>query len=415
MASKGLTDTAVRNTKWSGRPSGDKISDGGGLYLHVTETGKYWRMAYRFAGKQKTYAIGTYPAVSLSEARDRRKAAKELLAKEIDPNVHKRAQKLQQAGAADNSFRAVAKRWHEQWSVGKAESTAATKWKRLENDVFPLFGSLPIKDVTAPMIVAAVQAVAKRGARDVAERVLNLCSQVFRYGIAHSDAERNPAADIKPADILPAHTVKHHARVSESQLPQLLRDVYAYKGRGEWQTSYAMQLMCLTFVRTSELVGATWKEIDFDNARWVIPGSRMKKVQGRAMADHVVPLSPQAVVILRKLQEMHGSREQVFYSQRSASRNMSTGTILTALYRMGYQGVMTGHGFRGIASTLLHENGFPHELIELQLSHLEKNKVSAAYNSAKHLKKRAELMQWWSDYVTACTADNVVQLPRRMA
>lgn len=410
-----LTDVFVKNARHSGKAAGDKHSDGGGMYLLVKAAGKYWRMDYRYAGKRKTLALGTYPAVMLSEARKLRDHAKEVIKADGDPMADKRARKLHNEAAHENTFEAVAKMWHDQWRTGKAEHTINTKWKRLENDVFPHFGKLPIKAVTAPMVVTAVKAVNSRGARDVAERVLNLCSQVFRYAVAHSMADRNPATDIKPADILPAHTVKHHARVNEGQLPQLLRDVYAYRGRGEWQTSYAMQLMCLTFVRTSELVGTRWEEIDFDNARWVIPGSRMKKVQGRPMADHVVPLSRQAIEVLRKLHEMHGKREQVFFSQRSANRHMSKGTILTALYRMGYQGVMTGHGFRGVASTILHEKGFAHELIELQLSHLEKNKVSAAYNSAKYLKKRAELMQWWGDYVATCTSENIIQMGPRAA
>lgn len=410
-----LTDVFVKNARHSGKAAGDKHSDGGGMYLLVKAAGKYWRMDYRYAGKRKTLALGTYPAVMLSEARKLRAYAKEVIKAGGDPMADKRARKLHNEAAHENTFEAVAKMWHDQWRTGKAEHTINTKWKRLENDVFPHFGKLPINAVTAPMVVTAVKAVNNRGARDVAERVLNLCSQVFRYAVAHSMADRNPATDIKPADILPAHTVKHHARVNEGQLPQLLRDVYAYRGRGEWQTSYAMQLMCLTFVRTSELVGTRWEEIDFDNARWVIPGSRMKKVQGRPMADHVVPLSRQAIEVLRKLHEMHGKREQVFFSQRSASRHMSKGTILTALYRMGYQGVMTGHGFRGVASTILHEKGFAHELIELQLSHLEKNKVSAAYNDAKYLKKRAELMQWWGDYVTTCTSENIIQMGPRVA
>ena len=405
-----LSDVTVKNSKHSGKPAGDKLSDGGGMYLLVKAGGKYWRMDYRFAGKRKTLALGTYPSISLAQARSAREDARQLLAQGIDPSLHRKAQKLQRSATHENTFQSVTGQWHEQWKIGKAQSTANVKWHRLENDVFPSIGPLPINDVTPAMLVAITKAVNARGARDVAERVLNACSQVFRYAIAHGAASRNPAKEIQPSDILPDRAVKNHARVSEAQLPDLLRAIYDYKGRGDWMTSYGLQLLALTFVRTSELVETPWGEIDFEKARWVIPAERMKMP-----TPHIIPLSRQALAIFQRLREMNGHREYVFYSARSESRHMSKGTMLQALYRMGYRGEMTGHGFRGLASTLLHENGFNHEHIELQLAHMERNKVSASYNHAKYLEPRASIMQWWGDYVENCTADNILPLPRRSA
>lgn len=266
-----LTDTAVKNAKHNGKPAGDKRHDTGGLYLLVKAAGRYWRMDYRFGGKRKTLALGIYPAVSFVQARKDRDKARQLLEQGIDPYLHRKAEKLLRTVEHENSFQVVAARWHEQWKVGKAETTAQTKWERLVRDVFPSIGQLPIDDVTPAMLVMIAKAVNSRGARDTAERVLNTCGQVFRYAVGHSIAQRNPAAEIRPADILPAHRVKNHARVSEAQLPDLLRAIYAYEGRGEWQTSYALQLLCLTFVRTSELVQTPWSEIDFDKALWTIP------------------------------------------------------------------------------------------------------------------------------------------------
>ncbi len=407
----GLKDIQIKNAIWSGHPKGDRLSDEHNLYVLVTKNSKRWRFDYtRPNGKRNTLALGQYPAMGIAAAHHARDQARELLAQDIDPSLHRKAQKLQRSAIHENTFQAVAGQWHEQWRIGKAESTAKVKWHRLANDVFPSIGPLPINDVTPAMLVAVTKAINARGARDVAERVLNACSQVFRYAIAHGIANRNPAIEIRPSDILPDRAVKNHARVSEAQLPDLLRAIYDYKGRGDWMTSYGLQLLALTFVRTSELVETPWSEIDFEKARWVIPAERMKMP-----TPHIIPLSRQALAIFQKLREMNGHREYVFYSTRSESRHMSNGTMLQALYRMGYRGIMTGHGFRGLASTLLHENGFKDDHIELQLSHMERNKVAAAYNHAKYIEQRTSLMQWWGDYVENCTADNILPIPRRSA
>ncbi len=403
-----LTDTKVRNAKWTGKTTqGDKLTDDGGLYLFVTPAGgKTWRLAYRHGGKQRTLTMGNYPAMPLVAARQARDEAKKLLAAGIDPSLHKQAQKLQQAAIQANTFRAVAEAWLTHWGADKDQHSVTTKRVRLERDIYPLFGSLPIKEVTTPMIVAAVQAVMARGTRDTAERVLTACRQVFRYAIAHSLADRNPGNDVKAGDLLPAKKVKNHARVSAKQMPDLLRDIHDY--RGERMTVIGLQLLCLTFVRTSELVGARWEELDLDAARWDIPGDRMKMDN-----PHIVPLCPQAVALFKQLHAMNGHQPHVFYSSRSKSRHMSKGTMLQALYSMGYQGTMTGHGFRGLASTIMHESGFHTDHINAQLSHKKKDEVSAAYDHSLYLKQRIELMDWWGNYVDNCTRDKIITLPRR--
>ena len=401
-----LTDTAAKNTRHSGKPAGEKLYDTGGLYLLVKAAGRYWRMDYRFAGKRKTLALGIYPAVSLAQARKARDKARDLLAQSIDPSLHRRAEKLTAMAAHENSFEAVAMRWYEQWSVGKSPTTATIIMRRLKADVFPVIGPLPIANVTTPMLLGIVQAVARRGAIDTAARALNTCGQIFRYAIANGAAERNPAADVKPADVLPRRKVKHQSRISAKELPELLRAIQSYDGRD--LTRYAMQLMTLTFVRTAELIGARWDEVNWDAARWEIPAERMKMD-----SPHIVPLSRQAVGLLRQIHAITGRSEWLFPHDNNPRRHMSNNTILYALYRMGYRGRMTGHGFRGVASTILHEQGFDHAHIELQLAHMERNEVSAAYNHATYLKQRGQMMQWWSDYLENCTHSNVLSLPRR--
>ena len=405
-----LKDVQCRQAKYE--PGGkNKLTDGGGLYLHLMASGKYWRIRYEIGGKENTYSAGVYPAVSLTQAREVRAQVKALLRQGLDPNKHKQAQRLQTAEHQENTFEAVATRWYDQWKIGKASYSTVTKWTRLERDIFPWFGKLPIRDVTAPMIVTAVEAVNARGARDTAERIQSICSQVFRYAIAKRLAERNPAADIRTGDFLPDKVVQNRARVSAKELPELLRAIHGY--RGERMTVIGLQLLCLTFVRTGDLVGAVWDEFDFDNATWTIPGGRLKKIKGRVMDDHVVPLSDQAMALFKQMQTINGHQPYVFYSTRSTSRRMSDGTMLQALYRMGYRGIMTGHGFRGLASTVMHEAGFQHEHIDAQLAHKKQDKVSAAYDHSKYLAQRIDLMAWWGNYVDNCTKDKIITLPRR--
>ena len=249
-----------------------------------------------------------------------------------------------------------------------------------------------------------MKAIEKRGALDIAKRQLQKCSQIMRYAVANDLAERNSVADVQPSDILPARKKRNYARLDAKDLPQLLHDMDAYAG-GE-HTRLALQLMALTFVRTGELIGAKWEEIDLgDAARWDIPAERMKM-----HTPHIVPLSRQARIVLGKLKSISYGREYVFPADTGKPTHMSNNTVLYALYRMGYRGRMTGHGFRGVASTILHEQGWPHDHIELQLAHQERDEVSAAYNHAQHLKPRARMMQAWAGYLEALRVDNVTAI-----
>ena len=253
-----------------------------------------------------------------------------------------------------------------------------------------------------------VQAISKRGALDIAKRALQTSGQVFRYAVAHGLAQRNPASDIKPSDVLASRKAVNYARIGTKELPELLRHIEGYAGAAV--TRLAMKLMALTFVRTSELIGACWAEFDLGARRWDIPASRMKM-----KTPHIVPLSTQAVNLLQTLQLVSGRSALLFPGERDHEKPMSNNTILGALDRMGYKGRMTGHGFRGVASTLLHEMGFDHAHIELQLAHQERNEVSAAYNYATYLQQRTKMMQYWADYLDGCSTGKVLAFRRAVA
>ena len=402
-----LTDTAIKKVKPG--PSPAKLSDGKGMYLLVTESGsKLWRWKYRADGKEKVMALGSYPDVSLAQAREAMGAARKVLAAGSDPMAERKAEKLAKQSAAENSFQTVALLWWEQWRNAKSPRHADDVHKRLKADVFPAIGKRPISDIQAPELVAMVKAIAGRGALDIAKRALQTSGQVFRYAIAHGLAQRNPATDIKPADILASRKAGNYARPDAKELPELLRHMEAYQGAPV--TRLAMKLMALTFVRTSELIGARWAEFDLEAGRWDIPPERMKM-----KTSHIVPLSSQAVTVLRTLQLVSGHGALMFPGERDHEKPMSNNTILKALERMGYKGRMTGHGFRGIASTVMHEMGFNHAHIELQLAHQERDQVSAAYNHATYLNERAKMMQLWGDYLENCMTGKVLTFKRKAA
>jgi integrase len=402
-----LTDTAIRKAQPSDKLQ--KLSDGGGLQLHIATTGgKLWRWAYRFDGKQKTMALGVYPDVTLSQARERRDAARKLLASGVDPMAQKKADKQATACANENTFEAVARQWWDHWKSIRSDSHTGYVIRRLEADVFPAIGKRPIAAIDARELVAMVKRVEARGALDIAKRILQTSAQVFRYAIAHGKATRNPATDIKPADVIKPRAKVNYARIDATELPALLRKIDAYQGTPV--TRLAVKLMALTFVRTGELIGARWCEFDLEAARWDIPAARMKM-----KTPHVVPLSPQAIDVLRTLHTVTGGRALVFPGERDHDKPMSNNTILGALERMGYKHRMTGHGFRGIASTVLHEQGFDHSHIELQLAHSERNAISAAYNHALYLPQRAAMMAWWGNYLESVAKGNVLPLRRLVA
>lgn len=390
-----LTDAACKNAKCpEGKPR-ERYSDSGGLYLEVTASGsKLWRWKYRYNGKEKRLAIGIYPKVSLLEARKARERGKDLLAAGSDPVQAKRDAKLATRVALSNTFEAVGRAWHEDWKGPKSPRHAEYVIRRLEADVFPAIGAKAIHDITAPQLLAMAKRIEARGALDIARRAWQTCGQVFEYALAHGLVERNPAKDVRPGAALKARKKEHYARVDTKELPELLRKIESYPGTP--YTRIGMKLMALTFVRTGELIAAHWDEFDLQAAEWRIPAERMKM-----RTPHIVPLSRQAVDALRSLHELKGLSGLLFPGERDHEKPMSNGAILGALKRMGYAGRMTGHGFRGVASTMLHEMGFDHAHIELQLAHQERDAVSAAYNFATYLPQRRKMMQHWADHLDA--------------
>ena len=344
-------------------------------------------------------ALGEYPLVTLKEARERHFVARHKLADGIDPMMERKAEAETRQREAEerqreveNSFEKIARKWWEWWTAGKSPRHAEYVLRRLEADVFPAFGHKFIDNVTPADIRKLMLAIEDRGARDVAKRAHETTGQIFRYAIAHGIASRNPASDFKPKDILAEAAEENFSRVDAKELPTLLAKMVDYDG--DAITRLAMRLMAYTFVRTSELIESEWPEFDLDKARWDIPAERMKMD-----TPHIVPLSRQSVDVLRALTLLSGRGRFVFPGALDKNKPMSNNTILFALYRLGYKGRMTGHGFRGLASTILHENDFADEHIELQLAHIKRNKVAAAYNHAKYLSQRASMMQWWADYL----------------
>jgi integrase len=403
-----LSEMQVRKAK--PREKAYSMADGGGLYLWVTPAGgKLWRWSYRFEHKEKLMAVGRYPDVSLSQARERHRDARALLASGIDPMAKRKAEKNADKAASENSFQTVAWRWHEHWKTGKSPRHVDYVKRRMDMDILPCLGPRPISEIEAPELVAMTAAIQDRGAIDIAKRALETVGQVFRYGIAHGFCRRNPAADIRSSDFLKTGRKVNYARVDAKELPALLRSIEVY--RGTHVTRFALKLLAMTFVRTGELIGAKWSEFDLKSARWDIPAERMKM-----RTPHIVPLAQQVCEVLQSLHDITGKSEWLFPGDRGSDKPMSNNTILKALERMGYKGRMTGHGFRGVASTLLHEQGYPHEHIEIQLAHSPRNAVSAAYNHALYLEPRSKMMQEWADFLARSRCSTtVIPFPDRAA
>lgn len=398
-----LTDTAVRQMKHQGSANGEKYSDGGGMYLHVSATGKYWRMGYRFAGKQKTLALGVYPAVSLAKARKRREAAREQLADGIDPSAAKREERDAQAAAAANTFEAVAHDWLDKTKAKRQPNTQSKVATWLEKDVVPFIGKMPIATIGPRDVLEKVlRKLEARGAVDTAHRVKQLCGQVFRFAVVSGLAERDVTADLQEA--LATKVTKHHAAVTEPvPVCALMRAIHAYAGHPA--TVAALKLAPLVFVRPGELRTAEWSEIDIDAAEWRIPGAKMKMG-----VDHVVPLATQAVDILRGLHPITGHGRFVFPSIRTGERPMSENTINAALRAMGYTTDMhTAHGFRAMARTIMDEvMGERVDFIEHQLAHAVRDANGRAYNRTAHLPARRDMMQRWADYLERLRVGAVV-------
>ncbi len=386
-----LSDAKVRNAK--PREKQYKLFDGDGLFLLVTPNGKKgWRFKYRFAGKEKLISFGTYPEVSLSDAREKRLAARKQVAADIDPSQVRRAQ--QQSAVQDlDSFEVVAREWHQKFTPTWTEVHAHTTLRRLERDVFPGLGSLPIAEIKAPDVLKILRRVETRGALETAHRIKTICGQVFRYAIATGRAERDSAADLKGA--LPPAKKNHLAAITDpAKVADLLRAIDGYQG--SFVVKCALQLAPLVFVRPGELRQAEWSEIDFDAAEWNIPAERMK------MKDaHLVPLSTQSLAILRELHALTSRSRYLFPSARSNARPLSNNAINAALRRMGYEkDEMTGHGFRAMARTILDEVlQFRPDFIEHQLAHAVRDPNGRAYNRTAYRDERKIMMQRWADYL----------------
>lgn len=402
-----LSDAKVRNLKPGPKP--EKHFDGGGLFLLLTpegprtpKGGKCWRFKYRINGKEKLLSFGTFPEVSVAEAREKREAARKQVAAGLDPGEVKKAMKEARGECSEKSFEVIAREWHGKFTPTWSDSHAKTTIRRMERDLFPWIGARPIADIKAPDLLKVLRRVESRGALETAHRIRSLCGQVFRYAVATGRAERDPAADLKGA--LPPVQVKHHAAITEpAEVAELLRAIDSF--RGTFVVKSALQLAPLVFIRPGELRHAEWAEFDLDAAEWHIPVERlkMKKIEkiARKGQKHLVPLSTQAVEILRELQPLTGNGLYVFPGMRSVARPMSNSTINAALRRMGFpKDVMTGHGFRAMARTILDEVlHIRPDIIEHQLTHVVRDPNGRAYNRTTYLPERRKMMQMWADYL----------------
>jgi len=411
-----LTDIQVSKAK--SKKTDYKLSDGGGMHLLVTTSGgKLWRLQYRFDGKQKVLAMGQYPSVSLSDARQRRDDAKKLIASGVDPAsiLSRQAKKQQQMAvvqaeqvALESTFEYIARAWHEKFRSTWTEHHAAKIISQLEREVFPSLGSCDIGHIEAPELLAVFERVAARPALDAAHRLRSYCGAVFRHGIATGKAKRDPTRDLKGA--LPSAKFGHRAAPTKpKEVAQILRAIEAYDG--SFIVKCALRLLPLVFTRPGELRHAEWSEINFESAEWSIPAGRMKMKN-----PHLVPLSRQAIEILRQIQPLTGSGRLVFPGIRSAERPISDMTLNGALRRLGVEkDELTSHGWRATARTLLHEElKFTPDAIEAQLAHVVPDRLGGAYNRTTHIVERKRMMQVWADYLDGLKAGAKV-VPLRQA
>lgn len=403
-----LTDTKIKSAKPTERPY--KLFDGGGLYLLIARqangtASRWWRLKYRFRGHEKVLALGVYPAIGLKAARAAANDARKALLCGVDPSVEKAAARVVQS----DTFKAVAEEWLGLQSKKLADVTLGKARWMLEAFIYPRLGDKLINEIKAPELLAALRKIESQGHHETASRTKQKVGQVMRYAIATGRAERDITADLRGA-LAPVPTKNRAALTDPARVGELLRAIDGYQG--EPSTAAALKLAPLTFVRPGELRGAEWREFDLEAAEWRIPGERMK--MGEA---HIVPLSRQAIEILSGLRSISHNTKFLFPSLRTRDRPMSENTLNAALRRLGYTSdEMTAHGFRALASTLLNEQGFPPDVIELQLAHAERNKVRAAYNRATRLPERRKMMQAWADYLDGLrAAGNVVTLHRKSA
>lgn len=387
-----LTDTHCKTAK--PKEKAYKLSDGGGLYLEVMPHGsKLWRLKYRYLGKENRISLGSYPEVSLKEARDKRDSAKKKLTEGVDLAQHKKKEKQLIVLNAAKTFELVAREWHEHSKERWTPTYANDLLHRLEMDIFPEIGRRPIRDITPAEILSVIRKIEDRGASEIARRSMQTCGQIFRYAVGTSRIESDPTRDLR--GLLKPFKRSHFASLEINELPNFIGILNRNEARLYAQTIRAIKLLMLTFVRTSELIGATWNEINLEQAIWEIPAERMKMRK-----PHIVPLSKQVVELLQEQKELTGKWKWVFPNLVRPSDHMSNNTILMALKRMGYGKKMTGHGFRALAmSTIKEKLGYRHEVVDRQLAHAPRNKVDRAYDRAQFLDERKVMMQRWADYI----------------
>lgn len=374
-----------------------KLFDGGGLYLEVSKKGgKLWRLKYRYNGKEKRMALGAYPLISLKEARERREEAKKQLEQGKDPSIEKQQAKRQAILDASITFEDVAKEWHEAVKHKWTEKHGKSILRRIEMHLYPRIGKHPIKNISPQQLLNALKEIEKYGVHETTKRIRQYASQVFKYAVLTGKAEINAAAEI--GGFLQTARVKHHAALTIEEIPEFLQKLNTNEARLFRQTRIAIELILLTFVRTSELIKATWDEFDLENKIWLIPEKRMKV---KEKGDHLVPLANQTIKLLEELKTLPTSPSNYILSSPVAPRkHISDNTILYGLYRMGYKGKTTGHGFRALAMTAIKEKlGYRHEVVDRQLAHAHRNSIDAAYDRAQFLEERTQMMQDWASYI----------------
>ena len=417
-----ITAMEVNKARASDKPQ--KLSDGGGLYLLVQPNGaKYWRLDYRFEGKRKTLALGVYPAISLVVARDRRDEARKLLINEQDPSAThskkaKKINKLANVRAVENSFSTLANEYHTlklpTWTAGHGK-----QWLlNMERYAFPLIGQCAIVEIEPMQVLDVLRAMEAQGTFETRDRVGQSIGAVFKYAIATGRAKYNPAADIRVA-LATAPKAKNFACITHEELPAFLNKIAAYHNQAKVSliAITALRLLMLTATRTSEVRFAQWQDIDLDAGVWTIPEEQQgrKGKQGQRKA-HTVPLSRQAVAVLRELHPLTGHRAQVFPNRNDPTKVISENTVLKIIEGIGYKGKMTGHGFRSLARSMLGEMGYRREVLEAMLSHAIENTTEAAYVRTTYLKERRDIMQVWADHLDAVQAGaKIIPLYREAA
>lgn len=391
-----LTDRTCKAAK--SQEKAYKLTDSGSLYLEVMPNGsKYWRYRYLFREsakvKDKRIALGVYPEVSLLEARELRDKAKRLLRDGIDPANAKKDEKVRKILDTLNTFEAIAREWHTHYKERWSEAHGRVILRRIELDILPLLGTCPIKDITTQSFIQTIRHVEERGAHEIARRLVQICNHIFRYAAITGRIESNPADNIK--GILKPYKKGHYAAFEAKDLPNFLSKLHRNEARLFAPTRLAVEMILLTFVRTGELIKAKWSEFDLNERMWTIPAVRMKMRK-----DHLVPLSDRVLEILRELKAYSPDSDYLFAGMHDPKHHISNNTILMALRRMGYQGIMTGHGFRALAmSTIKEKLHYRHEVIDRQLAHSHKSDVDKAYDRAMFLDERIKMMQDWADYV----------------